>query len=271
MSVATVHPIHAIPRQRQRQRYGIRQQRAADYRAYLEARHSAAEAETRGVMLSRGGIQRGVSPRKAWFSGRMATMRYASDELTDWFAENGPNLTSREFQLQSAPPSSVAPDDVLDVAGIRHAVDWREYEAVAYTMCELWLDPALSGAPTGGTCPECAPLLPAAPVADLDPAPEVMAPVRGETAEDPAPDPGTAAPVTLHAPTRSAPRHARYGQDYVRAVADHLRTLCRYGPDRDTPRTRRRAGPNGPPRAVCGSTLGNIGARDTAHHHARDG
>jgi hypothetical protein len=70
-------------------------ERRAAYRAYLDARHDAAEAATRGHLLrdwTRGSIARLFAPG--------ASMRNASEELADWFAVNGQTLSYREFAAQ---------------------------------------------------------------------------------------------------------------------------------------------------------------------------
>ena len=73
-----------------------------DYRAYLEARHGQAEAATSGVMLSAAGRRRGMDPRRTWFSGSGATSSpYMSEELRDWFAARGRNLSATEYRQHS--------------------------------------------------------------------------------------------------------------------------------------------------------------------------
>lgn len=77
-----------------------REQTARDYRAYLEARHNAAERATSNHLVSPAGRAKGVKPSK-WFTGRAGVSRRGmSDELADWFRANGPNLTATEYRLQ---------------------------------------------------------------------------------------------------------------------------------------------------------------------------
>jgi hypothetical protein len=85
-----------------------REQVARDYRAYLESRHNAAEAATRGVLLSPQGKTRNVAPGK-WFTGRAGVSRKGmSEELADWFRANGPNLTASQFRLQQTEQAGAA-------------------------------------------------------------------------------------------------------------------------------------------------------------------
>lgn len=140
--------------------------RAQEYRLYLESRYDAAEEACRGVLLNADGERRGVNPRTAWFAGRQGTTRYASDELADWFAAHGPTLTATEWRLAVDPtPDDYANDVdvVIDACGVRHAVDYREAEECAYTVCEVWCDPAVSGVVTDIECPVCSDLLPEVP------------------------------------------------------------------------------------------------------------
>jgi len=81
-------------------RKGTESQRlAAEYRAYLEARHDQAERATRGAMLTPQARARGTNPRR-WFSGRTSSARGQSEELRDWFRQHGPNLTATQFRYQ---------------------------------------------------------------------------------------------------------------------------------------------------------------------------
>jgi hypothetical protein len=67
----------------------------AAWRAYLEARRDRAEAECRGHLLTRSAWARGVSVARLFLPG--ASLASASEELRDWFAENGSTLTRRQF------------------------------------------------------------------------------------------------------------------------------------------------------------------------------
>lgn len=77
-----------------------RQRVAGDYRAYLEARYDDAEQDARGNLVSAAGRARGIKARQ-FFSGRRVSLRYASDELKDWFAANGRNLTASDYRRQA--------------------------------------------------------------------------------------------------------------------------------------------------------------------------
>lgn len=77
-----------------------RERTAVDYRAYLEARYDDAEQDTAGNMVSKAGRARGITARQ-FFTGRRVSLRYASDELRDWFADNGRNLTASDYRRQA--------------------------------------------------------------------------------------------------------------------------------------------------------------------------
>jgi hypothetical protein len=69
------------------------------YADYLEYRLDQADRATNGIMLSERGKRAGISSRKAWFSGAGQTSsKNMSEELRDWFAANGPNLSAKEFK-----------------------------------------------------------------------------------------------------------------------------------------------------------------------------
>lgn len=157
MSAATVYRPRRIP---------DRVRVAREYQAYLEARYGEAEEATRGVLVNADGERRGISPRSTWFSGRNGTLRYASEELADYFEAYGRPLTRAEWRLWQTDPSdgdgddAAAHDVVADDAGVRHVVAYREWADVAYTVCDVWCDPAVSGAPSGVECVICGPMLP---------------------------------------------------------------------------------------------------------------
>jgi hypothetical protein len=88
---------------------------AGDYRAYLEARHSDAEAATNGQLVTAAGRARGVGGGH-WFSGRHRSTRYATEELRDWLRENGATLTASEFRAQARGAGGRRP--VYDNAGV---------------------------------------------------------------------------------------------------------------------------------------------------------
>lgn len=184
---------------------------ARDYRLYLEARYSAAETACVGILVNADGAARGISPRRNWFSGRNGSLKYASDELRDWFAANGPTMTATAFRLAQTPtetPEDVPADVVVDTAGVGHIVAYREYAECAYTVCEMWCDPAVSAAPTGVVCGVCGPVAVEAPTALLEP---VAAPVA-------APTPALQSPVIVGPVDREATRCDRCGCDHKRGT-----------------------------------------------------
>lgn len=82
--------------------------RRTDYQAYLEQRHNAAEAATRGNLVSREGRARGVSA-DSFFTGKPRTLRFATPELREWFQSHGTNLTPQQYRTRrgvNAPRSS---------------------------------------------------------------------------------------------------------------------------------------------------------------------
>lgn len=134
---------------------------AQEYRLYLAAQYDAAEAACMGILVNADGARRGVSPRTTWFGGRNGTLRYASDELADWFEVYGRPLTAAEWRMWQAPSAAAEPVDVVtDAAGVRHAVAYREWAGVAYTVCEAWCDPAVAGESSEDECLVCASMLP---------------------------------------------------------------------------------------------------------------
>jgi hypothetical protein len=91
-------------------RRSVRAARGTDYRAYLDSRYNAAEAATRGNLVSAQGRRLGISGNQ-FFTGQPRSMRYASPELKDWFRANGSNLTASRYRSQAtsqAPRASSA-------------------------------------------------------------------------------------------------------------------------------------------------------------------
>lgn len=137
-------PVGSVRRRTRSQRLAV------EYRAYLEARHGAAEAATRGNMVSRGGLARGINGRRAWFSGRHASMRYATQELREWFEVNGPCLTATEWRRQQAEESTdhARPAD--------HGTEMEEASCPEQVPAPIRPAPNAShdaGTPTGGRRP----------------------------------------------------------------------------------------------------------------------
>ena len=71
-----------------------------EHDAYLEAAYSAAEAATRGHLVTPAGWRRGVRPRQ-WFGGTARSLRFASEELRQWFAVQGRPLSLAEWRAQA--------------------------------------------------------------------------------------------------------------------------------------------------------------------------
>ena len=91
---------------------------ASNYATYLNARHDAAETATNGHMLTHAAERAGRKASKLWFSGRMASMRSASQELIDWFEVNGENLTATQFRTQTVEtetPEPIEPAATFDL------------------------------------------------------------------------------------------------------------------------------------------------------------
>ncbi len=72
---------------------------SAEYTAYADARMDSAETETRGNMVNRAGMARGVTASDVMRAG--GALRYASEELLAWLAKHGRVLSVREFRAQS--------------------------------------------------------------------------------------------------------------------------------------------------------------------------
>lgn len=87
----------AAPRRKVSERSRV----AGDYKAYLEARRNDADAETRGVLVNAAGRRRGISEGQ-FFTGSRRSSRYMSEELAEWFRQNGANLSAAEFRAQGA-------------------------------------------------------------------------------------------------------------------------------------------------------------------------
>lgn len=87
---------------RQARRRSDRERSSADFKAYLEARYDDAEQDTRGNLVSAAGKKRGITARQFFNGRRRASLRYASDELRDWFEANGRNLTASDYREQAA-------------------------------------------------------------------------------------------------------------------------------------------------------------------------
>lgn len=81
-------------------RQTARQGQTADYRRYVESRRDAAEAATNGFMVTPEGRRRGITAAQ-WFTGRHVSDRYATEEMRDWLAANGPTLSATAFRAQA--------------------------------------------------------------------------------------------------------------------------------------------------------------------------
>jgi hypothetical protein len=74
-------------------------QGSPEYDAYLSARMDAAEAATKGNMVSRAGREKWVSADDIMRPG--GGLRYATDELRDWLLIHGRTMSIRDFRAQS--------------------------------------------------------------------------------------------------------------------------------------------------------------------------
>ena len=81
-------------------RQSARDRLREDYQLYVEAAYLAAERETRGHLLNRRGVDRGVHPRELFSGNRSRAYAYASEELRNWWEQHG-RVTFTEYQRQS--------------------------------------------------------------------------------------------------------------------------------------------------------------------------
>lgn len=61
----------------------------AEYEDYLEARYAQAEEACRGAMLNERGRRAGIESRSLFMGNHARAHAYASDELVEWWRENG--------------------------------------------------------------------------------------------------------------------------------------------------------------------------------------
>ncbi|MGW3626273.1 hypothetical protein [Streptomyces sp. NPDC000880] len=80
-----------------------------------EARFLAAEDATRGVFLNRDGEAAGINDRELFSGGSLSQFgrwrRYVSDELLEWFDNNGGRLTYNQYKLQARENERAARDE----------------------------------------------------------------------------------------------------------------------------------------------------------------
>src|ERR1700677_554784 len=81
------------------------------------AQYLAADALCRGSLLSKAGRAAGVSESSLWTGRRDVAMKYASEELRDFWAVN-PRMTVTEYAAQLAEAARIARDEARDLAGI---------------------------------------------------------------------------------------------------------------------------------------------------------
>lgn len=70
---------------------------AIDFEIEIEAKYLAAEHATRGDLLNKAGRSAHVDPRTLFYGPHARVRKYASEELSDWFARHG-RLTKTEFK-----------------------------------------------------------------------------------------------------------------------------------------------------------------------------
>lgn len=74
-----------------------RRNEAIDFEIEIEAMYLQAEHVTRGDMLNKAGKAAHIDPRTLFYGTSARARKYASEELSDWFAKHG-RLTRTEFQ-----------------------------------------------------------------------------------------------------------------------------------------------------------------------------
>lgn len=111
-SEQAIAQVYGISPERQRRRHTIDQLRAHGYRGpgfnaltrvafhdEIRRRFLAAEEATSGHLLNPAGRRRNVDPRSLFTGSPTRALRYASEELMDWWAEHG-RLTLPEYRAQ---------------------------------------------------------------------------------------------------------------------------------------------------------------------------
>jgi len=69
----------------------------AEWQVWAHAQFTAAENETRGYLLNREGVAAGMEPWSLWTGSLAHAMRYASEELQEFWTKN-PRLTVSAFR-----------------------------------------------------------------------------------------------------------------------------------------------------------------------------
>jgi hypothetical protein len=104
-----------------------------EWRLHAEAQYLAAEAATRGHMLSRHGIEKGIDPQNLWTGRELAARRYASAELRAWWDEHG-RLTVTQYLEQIRHDRAAEKDEYESGAEYLR----RRYRAKAYGRWNPW-------------------------------------------------------------------------------------------------------------------------------------
>lgn len=70
------------------------------YKEHVHNQWLQAEEDTNGVLLSRAGVQAGISPLVLWGANLDRARKYSSPELAQWWAEHGGRSTYDDFRAQ---------------------------------------------------------------------------------------------------------------------------------------------------------------------------
>lgn len=75
----------------------------AEFEDDLERRYQQAEHDTNGVLLNARGRRQGVDARTLFYGQAARVTAFASEELRDWFIENG-RVTFAQFERERTNP-----------------------------------------------------------------------------------------------------------------------------------------------------------------------
>ncbi len=71
-----------------------------DFEDYREQQHAAASHDCNGVLLNRAGQAAGIDTYSLFIGPRARAVKYASDELIEWWATHG-RMTVTDFEAQT--------------------------------------------------------------------------------------------------------------------------------------------------------------------------
>ena len=108
-----------------------------EWRLHAEAQYLAAEAATRGHLLSPHGTGKGIDPRSLWAGRERAARRYASPELRAWWDQHG-RLTVTQYLDQIRRDRAAGKDQYETGADYLR----RRYREKAYGRWNPWADAA---------------------------------------------------------------------------------------------------------------------------------